>query len=134
MEEPRPEAVEKLEQREDVRVALEQVGPKPEKKAVEPLQLAWLATYLLVLSGLVVLYYLIRVDVFRLAPRMDAFLQRATLGAMAIVGVLTAAKTVDTLVLRRLSSRVTEFNLRRIMRAVAALLILVVVASVLSSS
>src|SRR5687767_11567504 len=133
--ESRAEKVEQLEQREDVRVALQQVaGPKPEKRRVEALHLAWVATYLLVLAGLAVAYYLLRFDVFLLSPRAETFLERLTLGAMAAVAVLAAAKTVDTLVLRRLESRVTEFNLRRIMRAVAALVILGIVATVLSAS
>jgi small-conductance mechanosensitive channel len=53
---------------------------------------------------------------------------------MAVVTVLTVAKAVDALVLRRLESRVTEYTLRRVVRAVAALVILLVVASILSAS
>jgi hypothetical protein len=58
MDEPRHEAVDELERREDVCIALEQVaGPKPGKRPVPRLQLAWLATYLLVFAGLVVVLY-----------------------------------------------------------------------------
>ena len=135
MEESRQEAVQDLEKREDVRVALEQVsGPKPEKKPVAPLDLAWVATYVLLLAGLAVVYYLLRLDVFHLSPRLTGLLQRLTMGAMAVMAVLTAVKAVDTLVLRRLASRVMEYNLRRIVRAVAALAILVIVASILFAS
>jgi hypothetical protein len=130
----RCETVDELEQREDVREALQQVGPKPEKPPVKPLHLAWIATYLLILAGLAVVLYLLRFDVVRLTPRMAAFAQRITLGAMAVVGVLGVVKAVDALILQRLENRVTEFNLRRIVRAIAALAILVVIASILSAS
>jgi small-conductance mechanosensitive channel len=53
---------------------------------------------------------------------------------MAVVAVLAAAKALDAVVLRRLESQVTRYNLRRVTRASAALAILVVVASVLSAS
>ena len=136
MEKPRRETVQDLERREDVRVALQQVsGPEePRKARVERLQLAWVATYLLLIAGLAVVFYLLRFDVFPLTPRVDAFLSRLTLGSMAVVAVLTAAKTFDAVVLRRLESQVTRYNLRRVTRAAATLAILVVVASVLSAS
>jgi small-conductance mechanosensitive channel len=135
MEKPRRETVEDLERREDVRVALQQVsGPDPRKTPVERLQLAWVATYLLLIAGLAVVFYLLRFDVFPLTPRADAFLSRLTLGSMAVVAVLTAAKALDAVVLRRLESQVTRYNLRRVTRAAATLAILVVVASVLSAS
>jgi hypothetical protein len=103
MDEPRREQVEDVERREDVRVALQQVaGPRPEKEPVAPLQLAWVATYILLLAGLAVVLYLLRFDVFPLSPRADALLQRLTLGAMAVVAILAAAKALDTLVLSRL--------------------------------
>ncbi len=135
MEEPRRETAEEIERREDVRVALQQVaGPESPRAPVERLQLAWVATYLLLLAGLAVVFYLLRFDVFPLSARADAFLQRLTLGAMAVVVVLTAAKSLDAVVLRRLESRVTRYNLRRVSRAATTLAILVVVASVLSAS
>jgi small-conductance mechanosensitive channel len=135
MEEPRTESVEEIEGREEVRVALQQVaGPESSKPPVERLQLAWVATYLLLLAGLAVVYYLLRFDVFPLSLRVHAFLQRLTLGAMAVVVVLTAAKALDAVVLRRLESPATRYNLRRVTRAAATLAILVVVASVLSAS
>ena len=114
MNESRREQVEDIERREDVRVALQQVsGPKPEKQPVEPLQLAWVATYVLFLAGLAVVLYLLRFHVFPLSPRADAFLQRLTLGAMAVVAVLAAATTLDMVVVRRMESRVTRYNLGR---------------------
>jgi small-conductance mechanosensitive channel len=129
------ESVEELERREDVRVALQQISGEPaEKEPVRAIHLAWLATYLLVLAGLAVVYYLLRFDVFPLSPRLDAFLRRLTLGGMAVVAVLTIAKALDALVLSRLEDRVTAYTLRRVTRAVAALVILVVVASILSAS
>lgn len=135
MGEPGGESVEELEQREDVRVALQQItGTEAPKEPVRPLQLAWLASYLLVLAGLAVMYYLLRFDVFPLSARLDSFLRRLTQGGMAVVAVLTVVKAVDALVLSRLESRVTEYTLRRVVRAVAALVILLVVASILSAS
>ena len=135
MGEPGGESVEEVEQREDVRVALQQItATETAKEPIRPLQLAWLATYLLVLAGLAVVYYLLRFDVFPLSERFESFLRRMTLGGMAVVAVLTVAKAVDALVLSRLESRVTEYTLRRVVRAVAALVILLVVASILSAS
>ena len=135
MADPRQQAEEEIERREDVRVALKQVtGVERESKPVRPLELAWLATYLLLFAALAVLLYLLRFDVVELPPRLDAFLERLTLGGMAVLTVLTAAKSVDVFVLRRLESRVTQYNLRRVVGAVAGLLTVTVIASVLSAS
>ena len=135
MVEPGGESVKEVEQREDVRVALQQItATATPKEPVRPLQLAWLATHLLVLAGLTVVYYLLRFEVFPLSERLEGFLQRLTLGGMAVVAVLTVVKAVDAIILRRLESRVTEYTLRRVVRAVAALVILLVVASILSAS
>ena len=134
MVEPGGESVKEVEQREDVRVALQQItATETPKEPVRPLQLAWLATHLLVLAGLTVVYYLLRFEVFPLSERLEGFLQRLTLGGMAVVAVLTVVKAVDAIILRRLESRVTEYTLRRVVRAVAALVILLVVASILSA-
>ena len=135
MAEPGGESVKEVEQREEVRVALQQItATETPKEPVRPLQLAWVASYLLVLGGLAIVYYLLRFEVFPLAPRIDAFLRRLTLGGMAVVAVLTAVKAVDAFVLSRLESRVTEYTLRRVVRAAAALVVLFVVASILSAS
>lgn len=135
MVDPRQEAAEEIERREDVRVALKQVQGGGRKPApVRRLQLAWLASYGLIVAVLGVLRYLLRFDIFELPGRFDALLERGTLGAMAVVTVLAVAKAVDVLLLQRLESPVTRYNLRRVVGAVAALLVLVVVASVLSDS
>ena len=135
MRDPGGESVEELERREDVRVALQQIsGAEAAREPVRPLQLAWVASYVLVLAGLAVVHYLLRFEVFPLSGSLDSFLRRLTLGGMAVVAVLAVAKAVDALVLSRLEDRVTEYTLRRVVRAVAALVILLVVASILSAS
>ena len=135
MTDPRQEATKEIERNEDVRVALRQVtGGETPAEPVRPPELAWLATYLLLFAALGVLLYLLRFDVVEFPPRLDALLERVTLGGLAVVTVLGAAKAVDVFVLRRLESRVTQYNLRRVARAVSTLLTLMVVASVLSAS
>src|SRR5688572_5259621 len=88
--------VENLKKDEDVRRALEQTaGNKPDKKTVvEPKQKFWIGTYLLLLAGFGVFYYLLRLGYFDFAVRFIPPLERLTLGAIGVVLVLFTLKLV----------------------------------------
>lgn len=63
--------------------------------------------------------------------RSRVLLMRLTLGAMAVTVTLAAAKFVDSYVIGRLNDAPTEFNLRRVLRLVVAVVLLLIGLSVL---
>ena len=126
-------AAEQLEQRGEVRRELQRTGAAvPEAKvAVETRHKVWFGTYLLTLLGLTGLYYLLRLHFFGFAADYLPLLQRLTVGAMAIVLVLAVARAVSLYLIGRVGDNASQYNLRRILRLVAALIIAVIVVSVL---
>ena len=87
MDENKKAQAENLKRDEDVRRALEQTaGNKPAKKTVvETKHKFWFGTYLLLLVGFGVFYYLLRLGYFDFAVRYIPPLERLTLGAMGVV-------------------------------------------------
>jgi small-conductance mechanosensitive channel len=63
--------------------------------------------------------------------RARPLLMRLTLGAMAALVTLAAAKVVDSYVIGRLDDAPTEFNLRRVLRLLVAVVLLLIGLSVL---
>ena len=128
--------VEQLKQQEDIKKALKQTGTPPEEEApsqpvVETRQKFFLGTYLLLLLGFGGLYYVLRLQIFGFAARYLALLQRLTVGVMAIVLVLAVAKVIDVYLIGRLDEEASRYNLRRIMRLLAGLVIFFILLSVL---
>src|SRR3982750_2903263 len=123
---------EQLKQHEDVKRALKQTaGNKEEARPVETKHKLFLSTYVLLLLGLGGVYYLLRLQALGFAARYLPLLQRLTLGAMAIVLVLTVAKTINIYLIGRLDDVVSQYNLKRILRLVVAFVIFFIVLSIL---
>jgi small-conductance mechanosensitive channel len=125
--------VEELKQQSDIKKALEQTaGAKPAASPkVEKKHRIFLGTYLLFLLALVGLYFLLRVHLIPINPNLLAFLQRATLGAIAIATVMAVAKSIDVYLLDRIDDPVAEYNLHRILKLISGLVIILIVISVL---
>ena len=124
---------EDLKKDEDVRRALEQTaGNKPEKKTVvETKHKFWFGTYLLLLIGFGVFYYLLRLGYFDLALRYFPPLQRFTLGAMGMVLVLFVLKLVKVYLIDPLENGAARYNLNRIANLLAGLLVVFIAVSIL---
>ena len=127
--------VEQLKEQPEVQKALKQTaGTEEQAQApppVETRQKLWIVSYLIALVVLGALYYAVRLEAFNFADKYRPLLQRLTLGAMAVVVVLGAAKAIDSYVICRLGDDATEYNLRRVLRLLAALAILLIGLSVL---
>ncbi|HEV8340531.1 MAG TPA: mechanosensitive ion channel domain-containing protein [bacterium] len=129
---PEQAAVDQLRARDDVREALEQTVGKPAQAPVVAVEeKIRLGGHLLVLLGLVALFYLLRLQIVDIPARYGLVLQRLVLGAMATVVVLSAERVVKSYAIDRLSDAVTRYNLKRILRFVVMVVIGFIVLSVL---
>lgn len=106
-------------------------GAPPASAAVHTRHRFWLGTYVLMLLGLAVLYYLLRLDYFGFAARYLPALRRAATGAMAIVLTLGTARVVEAYLIERVDAAVTRYNLQRILRLMVYLVLATIVVSVL---
>ena len=125
--------VEQLKQRPDVQAALSetsQTEPAPEKPKAETKDKVWFGSYVLLLVGLAVIYYLFNLRFFGLPRTVVDFLLRYTRGAILIVLVLTMSKAVQVYLIGRVHDTVNRFNLRRILRLFIGLVILFIIVSV----
>lgn len=125
--------VEELKQKKDVKRELEQtVGAKPASKPqVEPKQKLWLGTYILLLIGVGVVYYLARFGVFDFAGDYVRLIERLTIGALAIVLLLVLLKSLKLYLIGRLTDHVARYNLQRVANLVAGLAIFFIIISIL---
>src|SRR2546423_11583850 len=106
------EQAEKLEQQKDVREARDQTAgrPSPEMPKAATSDKLWFGSYVILLVGLGVLYYLFSLRFFGLPGSMVDFVLRYTRGAILIVLVLTLAKAVAFYWIGRVHTSVTRFN------------------------
>ncbi len=127
------EKMEELKQHDDIKKALEQTAGagSVSRPQVKKKQRTFLVTYLAVLLPLAGLYYLLRLDFLPLGPALRAFLHRADLGAMAIVTLITVVKSIDVFLIDRVDDAVAEYNIRRVLKLISAILVGLIVLSVL---
>jgi small-conductance mechanosensitive channel len=140
MTEKEKREAEQLKERTDIRQALSQTAGgkeavagqhQPPPRPVKTKRKIRIGIYLLLLVGLAALYYLLRLREFDLAIRYLPSLQRATLGAMAIVLVLAVSALLDAYLINPLEDIVLRFNLRRILRLITVLVLAFIVISIL---
>ncbi|HKQ06336.1 MAG TPA: mechanosensitive ion channel domain-containing protein [Blastocatellia bacterium] len=126
------EQAKQLEQQKDVREALDQTAgrPSPEMPKAATSDKLWFGSYVILLVGLGVLYYLFSLRFFGLPDNMVDFLLRYTRGAILIVLVLTLAKAVEVYLIGRVHDTVNRFNLRRILRLLIGLVMVFIIISV----
>jgi small-conductance mechanosensitive channel len=125
--------VEQLKKQDDIKKELQRTGAAPEDKTVpvETKHKVWFGTHLLFLLGLAGLYYLLQLRFFDFAAKYVPVFQRLTIGAMAIIFVLAVAQLISTYLIGRVDDQVSQYNLKRILRLLSALVIAVIVVSML---
>jgi len=126
-------AVRKVERRADVRRALatSTATHRKHKRPVRSGHKLWLGIYALVLLGLGILFYLLRLEFFGILGRYLPMARRATVGAMALVLTLATSRVVQAFAIERAQTAVTRYNLKRIMRLVVYVILALIVVSVL---
>src|SRR5262245_28878208 len=126
----------RLAEDSDVKQALEQTGVPPSHPPppVEKLQLAWLASYVLMLAVAAAAHHALRLGLVHVDERYLPLAERGALGAMGIVVVLGVARAADIFLLRRLHQATTRFNLHRLLVLVAGIAIFFIALSVLSAT
>lgn len=122
-----------LEKDADVRRELEQTtGTAPaEIPKIEPKKQFWLIPYILVLLGLAAVYYISRLGYFALAGEYVPVIERALMGAMLVAFVLTILRGVRIYLIRPLSNSAARYNLTRVVKLVAGLMVFFIILSVL---
>ncbi|HEY6247891.1 MAG TPA: mechanosensitive ion channel family protein [Pyrinomonadaceae bacterium] len=124
--------VEALKQQDQIQKALKQTSSAPPAPSSAPQrQKVFLGAYVLLVLVFGGLYYLLSHHAFSLTPSVHTFLSRACLGATAIITVVAAAQSIDVYLVNRVDDRVAEYNVRRILKLVAGLLIVIILISVL---
>ncbi len=120
--------VAELKQQSDIQKALKltssqtQTEPREEKK-----QKRFVGIYLIVVVILTGLYFLLKHYVLR----DGTLLPRAVLGAILIATVVMVVKSIDEYLIGRVHDSVSEYNLRRVLKLLATLVVVVIVISVL---
>jgi small-conductance mechanosensitive channel len=127
-EEKRAE-VDKLKQREEVKAALSQTAGKKVEPSVKAAtrDKVWFGSYLLLLLGLGVLYYLFTLEFFGLSDNPRSTLLRLIRGAITIVIVLGIAKAMQIYLISRIHDTVNRYNLNRVLRLFAGLIVFFIV-------
>ncbi|HLO33234.1 MAG TPA: mechanosensitive ion channel family protein [Anaerolineales bacterium] len=129
--------VEQLKEQEEIKTALKQtagtkeMAPKPVAKLEDKL---WFGTYLLVLLGLLALYYILGSDLIPAAPRYISLFRQLTIGAMLIVLVVGIAKSIRVYLISQIENRPARYNLTRVLNLLMVLAILIIGLSLLSAN
>jgi small-conductance mechanosensitive channel len=118
-------AAERLSRREDVKKALQQTTPgEAEPKTVSRARrLAWVGIYGVLLVTLVALAVLIQNGVLSLPGWKDDFLNRLPFAAVLVVALLFIERLVETFGIPKIKNSVTRYNLTRVIRLAAAVLV-----------
>src|ERR1044071_5734255 len=103
---------EQLKQRQDVREALNETAdqPLPTAPKAATKDKVWFGSYVLLLVGLGVFYYLFNLRFFGLPNTVVDFLLRYTRGTILIVLVLALSKAAQVYVIGRVHDTVNSFN------------------------
>jgi small-conductance mechanosensitive channel len=129
MAEEKKAQVEQLKNQAEVKRALEQTPGNKEKAApkAETKDKLWFGSYLLLLIGIGVLYYLFNLRFFGLSEDLVIRLLGYTRAAIFIVVLLTASKAIQVYIVGRIHDTVNQFNLKRILRLIIGLVILFII-------
>ena len=123
------ESAEELAKHADVREALEQTSSQ-KRRTPDKGDRFWFVTYLLLLLGCFLLYFLPGSRFLPLArPQVD-LAHRVLRGAAIVIVILALSSAISLYGIARVSDRSTRFTLRRIKRLVVVLLVLLVAVSV----
>jgi small-conductance mechanosensitive channel len=127
------EKVEELKQDTEVQKALDQTAPAEEAEILtgKRQRKFFLTTHLLVLLVLGTAYYFIHLRIIPIAETYFLFLRRFCFGSIAIVVVLAITKTLDTYLISKVEDAAAEYNARRILNLVSAIIIGLLIVSIL---
>ena len=129
--------VEQLKEREDVKTALKQtagikeVAPKPVAKLGDKL---WFGTYILVLLGLLALYYFLGSNIIPTEIKYISTVRSLLVGGMLIVLTMAIAKSIQVYWISQIENRPARYNLTRVLNLVMVLAILIIGLSLLSAN
>jgi small-conductance mechanosensitive channel len=125
MAEPQRAAAERLSRHEDVKRALQQATPgeAEPKRVSKKKHRAWLAVYGVLLAALVAFYVLTATGLIPLPGWEDSFVHKVPLAAVVVVALLFAERVAEAFGVKRIKSPVTRYNLLRVVRLVAAVLL-----------
>ncbi len=129
--------VEQLKEDPEVQRALKRTAGTPEHAKEPPPvkkgQKLWIVSYIFALLALGGIFYALRLEALWLGlaePYRPTFI-RLTVGLMAVVLTLAVAKLIDSYAIARLDDAPVEFNLRRVLRLLVALVLVFIGLSVL---
>ena len=129
--------VEQLKEQEDVKTALKQtagikeVAPKPVAKLGDKL---WFGTYILVLLGLLALYYFLGSNIIPTEIKYISTVRSLLVGGMLIVITMAIAKSIQVYWISQIENRPARYNLTRVLNLVMVLAILIIGLSLLSAN
>jgi len=129
--------VEQLKEQEDVKIALKQTTGTKEAAAKPVARIQdklWFGTYILLLIGLITLYYLLGLDIFAVPARYVILLRRLLTGVILIVLVMGIAKSIEVYLIGQIENKPARYNLTRVLYLVMVLAISIIVLSVLSAT
>ena len=129
--------VKRLKEQEEVKTALKQTtgtketAPKPSAQLGDKL---WFGTYILVLLGLIALYYLMSAEIFPAQARYVLLFRRLLIGSILIVLAVAIAKSIRVYLISQIENRPAQYNLTRVLNLVVVLTIIVISLSLLSAT
>jgi small-conductance mechanosensitive channel len=124
------EQVEKTEAiQQELKRAEKQVTPKESEAKTEKI---WLAGYSLLLFCLGILYYLLRTQLPGLVSSERAL--RMSFGAILCVAIIVASQIIKVFFIEKIPSKVSRYNLKRIINFVRLIALAFVIVSVLFSN
>jgi small-conductance mechanosensitive channel len=130
---PESAPVQQIREHEEVREALEQAAPpaEPAQLVSKKRNWSWLLIFGLLSAGLAWLYYALDPGDIPLSPAdLERLRQTILVGALTAF-ILCLYRAARVFLAKRLKSRVSQYNLRRLLRLAAALAILWAIVSVL---
>jgi small-conductance mechanosensitive channel len=125
MAQPQRAAAQRLSQHDDVKKALEQATPgEAEPKQVSKKKhRTWLAVYGVLLAALAAFYVLTATGLVPLPGWEDNFIHKVPLAAVVVVALLFAERLAESFGVKKVKSPVTRYNLLRVLRLVAAVML-----------
>ena len=117
----------------DVKKQKSELAPlsKIGKEKMQTRQKVWIGSYLFLLFIFIAAYFLLRLEVFNIFGKYRMTLQKVSLGGIFMILILTAAKFAEFIITSKSHTTSTRYNLIRLERLLAVLLIAVVFVSIL---
>ena len=128
--------IEQLKEQEDIKAALRQTPGTPEAAAKPVAKMEdklWFGTYLLVLLGLLTLYYLLNSEAFPAETKYISSFRQLNVGAILAVLVAAVAKSIRVYWINQVDDRPARYNLTRVLNFIVVLAILIIALSILSN-